>query len=175
MTRLIALLALALALCWTAPAFAHTRSESHSAWTIDGANVRMSFSVADVEAARITRDGTRPVDKALLGYLTPRLGVTAGGVACKPVGSPRMLSATAGFRRILVTEPGHPYVAAWWPAGHGLGYEHAFTHQVVDLVRGIADGVPPHPTFDDGLRVQRVLAAVETSADTRTWQEIPRD
>ncbi|MBM7518548.1 Gfo/Idh/MocA family protein [Nocardioides nitrophenolicus] len=82
---------------------------------------------------------------------------------------------TAGFRRILVTEPGHPYVAAWWPAGHGLGYEHAFTHQVVDLVRGIADGVPPHPTFDDGLRVQRVLAAVETSADTRTWQEIPRD
>ncbi len=32
---------------------------------------------------------------------------------------------TAGFRRILVTEPGHPYVAAWWPPGHGLGYEHA--------------------------------------------------
>ena len=39
-----------------------------------------------------------------------------------------------GFRRILVTEPDHPYVAAWWPPGHGLGYEHAFTHQVVDLV-----------------------------------------
>jgi len=80
---------------------------------------------------------------------------------------------TAGFRRILVTEPGHPYVGAWWPPGHGLGYEHGFTHQVVDLVRAIADGTDPSPTFADGLQVQRVLAAVETSSDTRTWQEIP--
>ena len=80
---------------------------------------------------------------------------------------------TAGFRRILVTEPGHPYVSAWWPAGHGLGYEHGFTHQVVDLVQAIADGTDPSPSFADGLQVQRVLAAVETSSDTRTWQEIP--
>jgi predicted dehydrogenase len=80
---------------------------------------------------------------------------------------------TAGFKRILVTEPGHPYVAAWWPPGHGLGYEHGFTHQVVDLVTAIAEGTDPSPTFDDGLQVQRVLAAVETSSDTRQWQEIP--
>ena len=37
-------------------------------------------------------------------------------------------------RKILVTEAQHPYVAAWWPAGHMLGYEHGFSHQVVDLV-----------------------------------------
>jgi predicted dehydrogenase len=80
---------------------------------------------------------------------------------------------TAGFRRILVTEPSHPYVGAWWPPGHGLGYEHGFTHQVVDLVRDIAEGRQPEPSFADGLRVQRVLAAVETSSDTRTWQEVP--
>jgi predicted dehydrogenase len=80
---------------------------------------------------------------------------------------------TAGFRRILVTEPEHPYVGAWWPPGHGLGYEHGFTHQVVDLVRAVADGTQPTPSFADGLQVQRVLAAVETSSDTRTWQEIP--
>ena len=78
----------------------------------------------------------------------------------------------AGFRRILATEAGHPYVAAWWPPGHGLGYEHGFTHQVVDLVRAIANGEDPSPSFADGLNVQRVLAAVETSSDTRTWQEI---
>ena len=35
-----------------------------------------------------------------------------------------------GFTRILVTEPTHPYLSAWWPPGHGLGYEHGFTHQV---------------------------------------------
>ena len=80
---------------------------------------------------------------------------------------------TAGFRRIIVTEPGHPYVGAWWPPGHGLGYEHGFTHQVVDLVTAIAEGTQPTPSFADGLQVQRVLAAVETSSDTRSWQEIP--
>ena len=74
-------------------------------------------------------------------------------------------AADQGFRRILVTEPDHPYVAAWWPPGHGLGYEHSFTHQVVDLVTAIAEGRQPTPSFDDGLQVQRVLAAVETSSD----------
>jgi predicted dehydrogenase len=81
---------------------------------------------------------------------------------------------TAGFRRILVTEPEHPYVGSWWPPGHGLGYEHGFTHQVVDLVRAIAAGEQPEPSFADGLQVQRVLAAVEASSDTRTWQPIER-
>ena len=71
---------------------------------------------------------------------------------------------TAGFRRIIVTEPEHPYVEAWWPAGHGLGYEHGFTHQVVDLVTAIAAGEDPTPSFADGLQVQRVLDAVERSA-----------
>jgi predicted dehydrogenase len=80
---------------------------------------------------------------------------------------------TAGFRRILATEPVHPYVAAWWPPGHLLGYEHAFTHQVVDLVTAIAEGHDPLPSFADGLQVQRVLAAVEDSSNTRQWQEIP--
>ncbi|OLF05061.1 dehydrogenase [Actinophytocola xinjiangensis] len=80
----------------------------------------------------------------------------------------------AGFRRILVTEPTHPYVGAWWPPGHILGYEHTFTHEVVDFVRAIAEGVDPSPSFADGLRVQRVLAAVEQSANDRsTWTDIP--
>ncbi|TLS39517.1 Gfo/Idh/MocA family oxidoreductase [Streptomyces montanus] len=72
--------------------------------------------------------------------------------------------AHAGFRRILVTEPEHPYLEAWWPPGHGLGYEHTFVHQARDLVHAIAEGSPPAPSFADGLQVQRVLAAVEESA-----------
>ncbi|ACQ79613.1 oxidoreductase domain protein [Beutenbergia cavernae DSM 12333] len=83
-------------------------------------------------------------------------------------------AVTAGFRRILVTEPQHPYVEAWWPAGHGLGYEHAFTHQVVDLVRDIASGTQPTPSFADGLQVQRVLDAVlRSSAAGSTWLDLP--
>ncbi|MGY1687639.1 Gfo/Idh/MocA family protein [Geodermatophilus sp. SYSU D00804] len=80
----------------------------------------------------------------------------------------------AGFRRILVTEPGHPYVSAWWPAGHGLGYEHGFTHQVVDLLTAIAKQEDPTPSFADGLQVQRVLEAVERSAAADSvWTPVP--
>ncbi|MFG3296626.1 Gfo/Idh/MocA family protein [Streptomyces sp. NPDC048179] len=73
-------------------------------------------------------------------------------------------AATAGFRRIVVTEPEHPYLEGWWPPGHALGYEHTFAHQARDLVEAIASGTAPSPSFADGLRVQRVLAAVEESA-----------
>ncbi|WP_411149964.1 Gfo/Idh/MocA family protein [Streptomyces sp. A30] len=73
--------------------------------------------------------------------------------------------AHAGFRRILVTEPDHPYLDAWWPPGHGLGYEHTFVHQARDLVHAISEGRRPEPSFADGLQVQRVLAAVEESAE----------
>lgn len=73
---------------------------------------------------------------------------------------------TAGFRRILATEDDHPYVQAWWPPGHGLGYEHGFTHQVVDLLEAIAAGKDPAPSFEDGLHVQQVLDAVERSNQT---------
>jgi predicted dehydrogenase len=81
---------------------------------------------------------------------------------------------TAGFRRILVTEPTHPYVGAWWPPGHGLGYEHSFTHQAVDLVRDIGEGRDPVPSFADGLRVQLVLDAVERSASSGSWLKVAR-
>ena len=79
----------------------------------------------------------------------------------------------AGFRRIIVTEPSHPYVGNWWPTGHGLGYEHGFTHQVVDLVNAIGAGEQPSPSFSDALQVQKVLAAVEASAEAESrWQKV---
>jgi predicted dehydrogenase len=78
-----------------------------------------------------------------------------------------------GFRRILVTESQHPFAANWWPPGHGLGYEHLFTHQVVDFVNAIAGGHQPHPSFEDALGVQRVLDAVERSAgNSSKWTPI---
>ena len=79
-----------------------------------------------------------------------------------------------GFTKILVTEAEHPYVAAWWPAGHMLGYEHGFSHQVKDLVEGIVAGTDPHGTFAEGLAVQRVLDAVEVSSSRDSaWVQIP--
>jgi predicted dehydrogenase len=72
----------------------------------------------------------------------------------------------AGFRRILVTEAEHPYVGAWWPPGHGLGYEHTFVHEIVDFVRDVAAGrLTSSTSFAEGLAVQDVLDAVERSSD----------
>ncbi len=82
-------------------------------------------------------------------------------------------SPDAGFRRIFVTEPEHPYAGNWWPTGHSLGYEHGFTHQVVDLVTAIGAGKQPSPSFADALQVQKVLAAVEASAaESSRWQKV---
>jgi predicted dehydrogenase len=69
-----------------------------------------------------------------------------------------------GFTRILMTEPDHPYLSAWWPPGHLIGYEHSFTHEMRDLIEAIATGTDPTPSFDDALQVQLVLDAVERSA-----------
>jgi predicted dehydrogenase len=78
-----------------------------------------------------------------------------------------------GFTRILVTEPAHPYMSAWWPPGHTIGYEHSFTHQARDLIEAIALDRDPRPSFEDALAVQRVLAAVEQSATSGAWVGIP--
>ena len=72
-----------------------------------------------------------------------------------------------GFTRILATEPEHPYLSAWWPQGHVLGWEHSFVHEVAHFLGCIRDGRPPSPSFEDGLAVQRVLAAVEQSAASK--------
>jgi predicted dehydrogenase len=79
-----------------------------------------------------------------------------------------------GFRDILVLQPGgvHPYVNHWWRAGHLLGYEHTFVHAVADFVNACVDGRPIPPTFEDGLKNQRVLQAVEESVKTRGWVKV---
>ncbi len=73
-------------------------------------------------------------------------------------------SRTDGFRRVLVTEADHPYLAAWWPPGHVLGWDHTFTSQAADLLTAIGAGTDPEPSFADGLAVQRVLTAIESSS-----------
>ncbi|MHB1597276.1 MAG: Gfo/Idh/MocA family protein [Acidimicrobiales bacterium] len=76
---------------------------------------------------------------------------------------------TSGWRRILVTEPEHPYLAGWWPPGHVLGWEHSFVHEAADLLAAIEGGGEIHPSFADGLDVQRVLDAVERSASSTSF------
>ncbi|SIR88403.1 Predicted dehydrogenase [Micromonospora avicenniae] len=82
-------------------------------------------------------------------------------------------TAEQGFSRILVTEGEHPYMSAWWPPGHIIGYEHSFTHQMRDFIEAIATGADPAPSFADALQVQLVLDAVARSAETSSsWTEV---
>jgi predicted dehydrogenase len=79
---------------------------------------------------------------------------------------------TSGFRRILVTDPTHPYISAWWPRGHIIGYEHTFTHTVLDLLKAIDGQTIPSPNFEDGVRNQRVLDALERASASHRWETV---
>lgn len=80
--------------------------------------------------------------------------------------------AERGFRDILVTEPVHPYVGAWWPPGHIIGFEHTFVHTFADFLNAVTKGGRVSPDFEDGLHNQQVLEAVERSAKNRRWERI---
>ena len=77
-----------------------------------------------------------------------------------------------GWRTITVTEAMHPFLSGWWPAGHIIGWQHTFVHQVYTMMNGIATGKNPTPDFYDGMKCQAVLEAVEKSAETEKWVKV---
>ena len=75
-----------------------------------------------------------------------------------------------GWSTIMCTTAGvHPYVDAYWPPGHGLGYDHQFISQGADIVREIAGESPVTalPDFEDAYRTQCVLEAAIVAARQR--------
>ena len=71
-----------------------------------------------------------------------------------------------GFRNILVTEPVHPYLNAWWPPGHIIGYEHTFVNAMADFLKAIDSGAKAEPNFVDGVKEMEILDAALESART---------
>jgi len=116
--------------------------KNHIAIEINGSKGSLSFDFEDMNRLKWF-DNTRPADRQ-------------------------------GFEDILVTQGGgvHPYVGNWWPPGHLIGYEHTFVHTVADFVNACVDGKSIQPTFEDGMRNQRVLEAVEQSAKSREWVKV---
>ncbi len=80
--------------------------------------------------------------------------------------------ADQGFKTILITESVHPYVGAWWPPGHIIGYEHTFVHALHDFLTCVEKDRLPEPNFRDGVKNQAVLDAVERSAKTGRWEKV---
>lgn len=116
--------------------------KNHIELEINGAKGSLFFDLEDMNRLKFF-DNTRPLDRQ-------------------------------GFSDILVTQPGgiHPYVGSWWPPGHTIGYEHTFVHAIADFVNACVAGKAVQPTFEDGLRNERVLEAVEESARTRQWVKV---
>lgn len=82
--------------------------------------------------------------------------------------------AEQGFKTIIVTEGVHPYVGAWWPPGHIIGYEHTFVHAIHDFLTSLESDRLPEPNFKDGVKIHAVLDAVERSAKSGKWERVPR-
>jgi predicted dehydrogenase len=75
--------------------------------------------------------------------------------------------AEQGYRRILCTENVHPYISAWWPGGHIIGYEHTFINAFYDFLQAIAGKGHMKPDFNDGAEILRFVEAVNLSSDQK--------
>jgi len=77
-----------------------------------------------------------------------------------------------GFRKILVTEDVHPYISAWWPPGHIIGYQNTFVNEFADFFKAIKEKEQVQPNFYDGWLNNQVLDAVTRSIETLTWEKV---
>jgi predicted dehydrogenase len=80
-----------------------------------------------------------------------------------------------GFRRLLVTEPEHPFMHFWWPPGHIVGWGDTFIHELAHMLEAIAGehGIGPHgATFEDGYRCDEVVEAILRSAESGRREEV---
>lgn len=74
---------------------------------------------------------------------------------------------TLGFHNVLITEDYHPWLEHWWPAGHIIGWEHTFVHEIAHFLDCIFNGKAVAPfgaDFDDGYRQAVVADAIVESA-----------
>lgn len=77
-----------------------------------------------------------------------------------------------GYKTILVTENEHPFIDSWWPSGHIIGWEHAFVHEWYCFLKSIANDTEYKPNFRDGLKVQKIIRAVQKSDQLEKWVEL---
>lgn len=77
-----------------------------------------------------------------------------------------------GFRVVQASDSMHPFMSAWWPVGHIIGYEHTFINLVYTMLKAFDKGEPFKPDFEDGVRNQAVLEAVEVSSQQKRWVSI---
>ena len=68
-----------------------------------------------------------------------------------------------GFRTIPATQGSHPYISAWWPPAHIIGYEHTFAHAAKDFLEALKADQKVEPNLFDGAKIMQVLEAASVS------------
>ena len=76
---------------------AHTRSQSHSVWEVNGRDVSLIMTIPTIEADRLA-NGATPSDEEVKRYLTPRVYALSSGERCALVPPVETLSSAPGFR-----------------------------------------------------------------------------
>lgn len=80
--------------------------------------------------------------------------------------------AQRGFRKIL-TGPEHPdFLPFCQGPGHGTGYQDQIIIEARDFLRAIETGKPVWPTFQDGMDVNRIVAAAMASSEAKSWLSV---
>jgi hypothetical protein len=88
------------ALCLAAgAAAAHTRSQSHSVWEINGPDVNLIMTIPVTETDRLAAKGESLTDDAVKDYLTRRVFVLTEDKRCDLIPPVETLSAAEGFRK----------------------------------------------------------------------------
>jgi hypothetical protein len=153
------------------PAMAHTKSESHSDWRIADGSVHLTFTLPEIEARRLTPDGTDASNDTIARYLAAHLGAAVGETPCPATAPVRPVSAVAGFRRFELSfacpqadgialhssaffdlVPSHVTFAQITDA-HGRITEQLFSHDRQILAGGEADSPLQDAGFLDYIRL----------------------
>ena len=80
--------------------------------------------------------------------------------------------ATDGFRTILTGPLHEPYAAFLPNGGHSLGYMDVKICELHELLGAIEEGSPVWPSFADGLVIEKVMDAVDRSAQSGNWADV---
>ncbi|MGA2765345.1 MAG: Gfo/Idh/MocA family oxidoreductase [Spirochaetia bacterium] len=72
-----------------------------------------------------------------------------------------------GFAAVSVTDPSHPLQTLYLPPGHNAGWEYGHVHALHHFIDCVANDKPVSPlgaTFEDGVRIQRIMEAIGESS-----------
>jgi predicted dehydrogenase len=74
----------------------------------------------------------------------------------------------AGFTKVNVTEPTHPFSDMLWPPGHNMGWESGHVNELLHFIDSVVNNKPVEPygaTFYDGYVVQVIMDAIKKSSN----------